>query len=174
MAKIAFTKLGLTKNQETKIVEWNEQSIEVKQYLPINDRLELISRVIMAAADDNNFMNPVKLEVFLTLEMMYCYTNINFTDKQKEDPTKLYDLFEGSGLAEEVRRTIGGIAYSQLLHDIRVCAEAIYSYRNSVYGILDTITADYSNLNLDATAIRQKLADPENMELLRGVLSKLG
>ena len=36
MAKVSFTKLGLSKNQEVKIVEYNEQNIEVKQYLPIN------------------------------------------------------------------------------------------------------------------------------------------
>ena len=41
-------------------------------------------------------------------------------------------------------------------------------------GILETITTDYSNLNLDATEIQQKLADPANMELLRSVLTKMG
>ena len=41
-------------------------------------------------------------------------------------------------------------------------------------GILENISTDYSNLNLDASAIQQKLADPENMELLRSILSKLG
>jgi hypothetical protein len=30
MAKIAFTKLGLAKNQEVKILKWNNQDIEVK------------------------------------------------------------------------------------------------------------------------------------------------
>ena len=29
---------------------------------------------------------------------MYAYTNINFTEKQKEDPTKLYDMLISSGL----------------------------------------------------------------------------
>jgi hypothetical protein len=30
MAKISFAKLGLTKNQETKVLTWNDQSIEIK------------------------------------------------------------------------------------------------------------------------------------------------
>jgi len=30
MAKIAFTKLALKRNNDIKIVEWNEQKIEVK------------------------------------------------------------------------------------------------------------------------------------------------
>ena len=50
----------------------------------------------------------------------------------------------------------------------------IYNYRNSVMGILDNVVNDYSNLNLDASEIHSKLADPENMALLRQVLDKLG
>ena len=41
-------------------------------------------------------------------------------------------------------------------------------------GIMEQISADYSNLSLDATAIQQKLADPQNLELLKGVMTKLG
>ena len=44
----------------------------------------------------------------------------------------------------------------------------------TVYGILDTVTADYSNLDLNASEIQSKLADPENMKLLKDVLTKLG
>jgi hypothetical protein len=60
MAKVSFTKLGLTKNQDIKILNWNEQNIEIKQYLPINDKLNLIANVINNAHDGNkNFSNPV-------------------------------------------------------------------------------------------------------------------
>ena len=84
MAKVSLTKLGLKVNQEIKTIEFNEQIIEIKQYLPVNDKLELISNVINLAHDENNFSNPVKVSVFTTLEIMYAYTNINFTEKQKE------------------------------------------------------------------------------------------
>jgi len=92
MAKIPFTKLKLIKKDETVTFLYNEQEITVKKYLPVNEKLELISRVINAAADENRFYNPVKLDIFLKLEIIFTYTNINFTDKQKEDPSKLYDL----------------------------------------------------------------------------------
>ena len=38
MAKVSFTKLGLVKNQEINIVKGNDQEIEIKQYLPNNDK----------------------------------------------------------------------------------------------------------------------------------------
>ena len=42
MAKVAFSKLGLKINNDVKTVVFNEQTIEVKQYLPIEEKLNLI------------------------------------------------------------------------------------------------------------------------------------
>ena len=174
MAKVSFTKLGLKKNEEVGILHINEQDIEVKQYLPINEKLELISSVINSAADENNFSNPVKENVFLTLEILYHYTNINFTDKQKEDPIKLYDLVVSSGLVNKVTDLIPEEELDEVINGVAQSVKAIYAYRNSVLGILESISQDYSALNLDATEIQQKLADPDNMALLKQVLTKLG
>ena len=174
MAKVSFTKLGLKKNEEIGILHINEQDIEVKQYLPINEKLELISSVINSAADENNFSNPVKENVFLTLEILYHYTNINFTDKQKEDPVKLYDLVVSSGLVNKVTDLIPEEELDEVINGVAQSVKAIYTYRNSVLGILESVSQDYSNLNLDATEIQQKLADPDNMTLLKQVLTKLG
>jgi hypothetical protein len=51
MAKISFSKLGLKLNQEIKTVEYNGQNIEIKQYLPIQNKLQLISSVINQSID---------------------------------------------------------------------------------------------------------------------------
>ena len=174
MAKVSFTKLGLKKNEEVGILHINEQIIEVKQYLPINEKLELISSVINSAADENNFSNPVKENVFLTLEILYHYTNINFTDKQKEDPVKLYDLVVSSGLVNKVTDLIPEEELDEVINGVAQSVKAIYAYKNSILGILESISQDYSSLNLDATEIQQKLADPDNMELLKQILTKLG
>ena len=174
MAKVSLTKLGLKVNQDVKNIEFNEQNIEVKQYLPINEKLELISSVINSAADENNFSNPVKENVFLTLEILYHYTNINFTDKQKEDPVKLYDLVVSSGLVNKVTDLIPEEELDEVINGVAQSVKAIYAYKNSILGILESISQDYSSLNLDATEIQQKLADPDNMALLKQVLTKLG
>lgn len=174
MAKVSLTKLGLKVNQEVKTIDINEQTIEVKQYLPINDKLALISNVINLAHDENNFSNPVKVNVFTTLEIMYAYTNINFTDKQKEDPTKLYDMLISSGLVSAVVNVIPEAEYHEIMRGVTDSIDAIYTYRNSVLGILETISTDYSNLDFDATAIQEKLADPNNLNLLKEILTKMG
>ena len=174
MAKVPFTKLGLKKIEDTKTISICDQDVEVKQYLPINDKINIITNVIENSADDNNFANPVKVEVFANLEIMYAYTNISFTDKQKEDPTKLYDLLEENGVIAEVIAAIPENEYALLLGWIDETIEAFYTYRNSIMGIMEQISTDYSNLSLDATEIQQKLADPQNLELLKNVMTKLG
>ena len=173
MARVPFTKLGLTKVEDTKTISICDQDVEVKQYLPISDKINIITNVIENSADDNNFANPVKVEVFANLEIMYAYTNISFTDKQKEDPTKLYDLLEENGVIAEVIAAIPENEYALLLGWIDETIEAFYKYRNSVLGILDTISADYSNLSLDATNLQKQIADPENIKLLKSIMSKL-
>ena len=66
MAKFPYTKLNAKINQEiaTIQVEGTENVIEVRQYLPIDEKLGLIGRVIELAHDDNNFSNPLKLKVY--------------------------------------------------------------------------------------------------------------
>ena len=174
MAKLAFTKLSLSKNEEVKIVEFNGQDIEVKQYLPVNDKFEVIGNIINRSADDNNFANPLKVEIFTALEIISAYTNISFTEKQKEDPSKLFDLVVSSGLYKEIICAIPHTEIESLQCYINSTIDAVYKYRNSIMGLLENITTDYSNLNLEATEIQKKLADPNNMQLLRDVLTKLG
>lgn len=105
---------------------------------------------------------------------MYAYTNINFTDKQKEDAPKLYDLIVGNDLFAEIVDNIPADEYRNVMEGIFESVNAIYTYRNSVMGILDILKEDYSALDFDATEIQQKLGDPENMQLLRDILTKLG
>lgn len=174
MAKITFTKLGLKVDKENEIINWNDQEIEIKQYLPVNEKLELISRIINNSAEDMKFYNVGKIEIFTTLEIIFAYTNINFTDKQKEDVCKLYDLFMSSDLMDEIFAHIPESELDWISDTVEDTIESIYSYQNSVMGILDAIKNDYSALDLDASEIQKKLADPENLELLKGIMTRLG
>ena len=149
MAKVPFTKLGLSKNQKVKTIEFNEQNIEVKQYLPINDKLDLIATVINLAADDNNFMNPVKMLVFMKLEIIFRYTNISFTEKQKEDLVKLYDLMEINSIFDKIIALIPENEYNQIYNGVMECSTAIYAYQNSIMGVLERVNSNYINTNLD-------------------------
>lgn len=172
--KPTFAKLGLKMNSTIKTIVINEQEIEIKQYLPINEKLRLIGDVISQAADDNNFSNPIKLEVFTKLEIIFAYTNLSFTEKQKEDLVKLYDILESNNIFNQILSMIDESELEFICDGVEKCSEAIYTYRNSAMGIIDSITGDYGTLNLNAAEIQEKLADENNLALLRNILTKLG
>lgn len=174
MAKIGFTKLSLKRKNEIKTITINNNQIEIKQYLPVNEKLDLIARVINGAHDQNNFPNPIKIEVIGTLEMIMAYTNISFTEKQKEDIPKLYDLLEENGVIKDIISQIPEDEYNFIIDGINKTVDAVYTYNNSVLGILESISQDYSNLDFDIQKLQNDIANPENLKLVKEVLTKLG
>lgn len=173
MAKVAFSKLGLTKNTDVREITWNNQTIEVKQYLPINEKLILCANVLNDVVDDQGYYNSGKIEIFHLIEIIVNYTNVTLTEKQKEDPGKLYDLLS-NGFAQAVLSVIPEAEIRMTTKIISETIQAIYQYKNSAYGILDAISTDYSDLNFDASKIQEKLANSENVEFLKQVMDKLG
>ena len=175
MAKIGLTKLGLKKNTNLIQLNWNDQIIEIKEYLPIQEKLDLIGRIVNQSLDDNNFVNPARLQIFMTLEIFYTYTNINFTDKRKEDFLGLYDLLISSGLYEEILKKLYEVGEFQIINNTcQAVIDEIYKYKNSALGILQAVSADYNNLNLDADKLKEKIANKENVEFLKEVMDKMG
>lgn len=167
MAKIAFSKLGIKLNTDVKILPWNEQDIEVRQYLPMEEKADLVARVINNSLDDNGYYNPLKIKVFLTLETMYLYTNLTFTSKMKEDGLKLYDLLIGSGLFTQIVELIPKEEWNDLQNTVWHTISNVYEFKNSAMGILEAISEDYSALNLDANALTETLLNPESLATLK-------
>ena len=50
--------------------------------------------------------NPVKKDMYFHLYLVYMYTDITFTEKQREDESKLYDVLESNGLIPAVLKNI--------------------------------------------------------------------
>ena len=176
MAKPTFAKLGLTKNTEVKTFTYSGQEIEVKQYLPIEDKLELIANAInnTLMTDENRFPNYVKLKMYLKLEIVFKYTNLVFTDKQKEDLPKLYDLLEGNGIIKMIADRLPEYDYLYLEEDAREILAGMHEYNNSIYGVLDTVKNNYSDMKLDVDELRDELANAENLDIVKQVVDKLG
>lgn len=173
MAKVSFSKLGLKVNNEIVNIHFNDQVIEVRQYISVNDKLKLISEVINDTIDEHSFCNPVKVKVYLALGILDYYTNINFTEKQKEDPVKLYDLFQSSNLLDQIFNAIPEEEFNDLTEGTWDSINAIYTYNNSAMGIMDNITTNYKNTNLDTNKLIEELNNMDT-SLIQDVLSKLG
>lgn len=174
MAKVPFSKFKCKINTDQVPIEINGETVNVRQYLPVNDKLALVGRVIELAHDqDYNFSNPIKVEIYTDLEIIYAYTDITFTDKQKEDTGKLYDLLLSSGILLKVKEAIPFEEIKDIYEGVEKSIESFYKYQNSVLGIMDTIKNDYDGLNLDWEKLNNNVKDPETLALLKEVLSKI-
>ena len=176
MAKVAFSKFGLKPNSEIKTITWGGQDIEIIQYLPIQKKLGLIGRVISQAHEqDANYSNPVKIEVYTALEILFEYTNITFTEKQKEDIPKLYDIVYSSGLWQVVIDAMPTDELDIIMNGIENSIEAIYKYQNSALGIIDLLKGDMETIdNIDVEGMKQSLAEIAESPLIKEIVPLLG
>ena len=179
MAKIPFSKLDVKLNSKTcslsyKTIKGEEVFYEVKYYLPVKEKLEMISNIINQSIDENNFYNPLRIQIFTVLEIVYAYTNLSFTAKQKEDPFKLYDLLVSNGIFKEIVNNICEDDWVEIQEAIITVIDNVYKQKNSALGILESVVNDYGELQLDASSIQSKLADPNTLGLLKDIMAKLG
>lgn len=174
MAKVNLTKLNKIKSLDPIDIKIGEETISVVQYLPLEKKLTVIQNIIeQAGNNEEGFYNIVKLSVFYTIEMLRTYTNISFTEKQLEDPQKLYDIIVLNNIWETVKDSIPEKERDYIWDNTCALAREITEYNHSALGILKLMSDDYENLNFDVQEITEKLSDRTNLDLVRNLLTKL-
>ena len=155
MAKVTYASLKLKTNTDVKIVDFNDNKIEVLQYLPIADKYDLVSIILQESKEDALY-SPVRIDMLFHLFLVFSYTNITFTEKQKEDLPKLYDTLLSCGLLDKIIEVIPQEEYDMLMDYI------------------DEYINQDMNYNTTAAAMVQNLlaAIPENMDKITNVMNK--
>lgn len=174
MAKVYFGKLDLNRDNSVKTFNWNGQAIEVKQYLPVEEKLDLITKILSETDDGGRFFNPSRLKVFYTINLFFAYTNVSITDKQAEDNGKVFDMLVSSGLYKEFLDNMNKEEISFIEGRMNKTIDKIEWYNNSIYGILDNINADYGNLQEGAQKLLKDLSESKDIELVSDIMTKLG
>lgn len=138
MAKVSFASMKLKVDDTIKVVNINGKDIEVKQYLPIEDKNSLCEVALHAAAAGTVF-NPLLAEAYFNTFVVIEYTNINFTDTQKADILKLYDILDSNDIINQVIETIPEREYRFLLDSFITMVNEITNYMTSAKAIADDL-----------------------------------
>lgn len=136
MAKVTFASLKLKTNEGVNLIKIADKDIEVKTYLSAQEKYDLIMISLEEAFEDGIY-NEFKLEIAFNLNLIFLYTNISFTDKQKEDLLKLYDILESNGIINAVIEAIPEDEYkfiTDMLNDIKNTAT---QYNQSISGVIN-------------------------------------
>lgn len=139
MAKVSFASLKLKTKEEVKTIQIGEKEIEVKQYLPTEDKNSILEATI-SSADGGTVLNTFALEVFFHTYLIFEYTNLSFTDNQKSDLFKLYDILESNGIINQVIEAIPEYEYAELKDNLNDMVELYNTYRNSAKALVEQFT----------------------------------
>lgn len=165
MAKPTYASMKLKVDTKPTKITFNDTEIEVLQYLPINDKYDLIMITLQNAYEEGIY-NPLKLDMYFHLYMIYMYTNINFTEKQKEDETKIYDTLTSNGLISEVLKYIPENEYQVLFTYMQEIIDEKMKYNTSASALLQSFINDLPTQAQAALDIVENF-DPDKFQAVK-------
>lgn len=162
MAKVSFTSLNLKVNKDVNTFTFNGKEIEVLKYLPIMDKYDTIMIALQKAKEDEIY-NELKLDMYFHLYLVYMYTNLSFTEKQKEDEAKLYDALKSSGFMDIFLAAMDENEYEELWTMMGVVKEDLLQYNTTAAAIVQRLIVDLPK-NAEAAAAIVENFNPEQYE----------
>lgn len=136
-----YKDLDLKINQDVKYTIINNKEIQVKQYLPIKDKNDLIE-IALQKSKENNVYNEIKLDMYFNLNIVMLYTDLVFTPEELEDEMKLYDELQSNDVFLSVIGAMREEEYDSLLDYLKIMKEANETHDRSAAAMLKTFTQD--------------------------------
>lgn len=162
MAKVSYASLKLKVEKEIKTFDFNENTIEVTAYLPIEDKYDLVA-ITLQKAEQEGIYNPVLLDLYFHLHLVYMYTNLSFTEKQKENEPKIYDTLKTNGFFDKFLEVLPEDEYEELLDYIEEIMDLELTYKNTAGAVLQSVIQDLPK-NAQAAADIVKGFDPKQYQ----------
>ena len=174
--KTTFTKLGLKAKKVATSCQINDNiSLEIRQYLPIDEKANLIQFIVNHALDQmTGCFSPVRVEVYFSIAVCRWYAGITFTDKQMVEVSKTYDLLEENGVIDKIISVIPENEINFMNELVNDTIDDIARYNSSAAGIIQAMSANADGLDNQITEILDKVKNGENMETLSVIKDVVG
>ena len=142
--KVSFANLKLKVQDISHEVQFsndNGQTIafSVIDYLPIQDKLDLVNIAIAKSRDGYNNINRYLAKELMNLYIVIMYTNISFTEKQKENEYKLYDILKSNQIIETVIKAMPQQEYLELQTLLEMLIEDEKNMNKSIAGAINNL-----------------------------------
>ena len=148
--KASYANMKLKLNTEVETFDFCGQNIEVLKYLPAQDKYDLLMVTLQKSFEDGMY-NEFKLDLYFRLNLVYMYTNISFTEKQREDELKIYDNLKSNGFFEKFFSALNEEEYEELFALLNTMKENNIKQRSSVGEIINRLIDDLPS-NAEAAA----------------------
>ncbi|MCI7527380.1 MAG: hypothetical protein MSA65_03660 [Mollicutes bacterium] len=142
--KVSFANLKLKVQDISHEVQFsndNGQTIafSIIDYLPIQDKLDLVNIAIAKSRDGYNNINRYLAKELMNLYIVIMYTNISFTEKQKENEYKLYDILKSNQVIETVIKAMPQQEYLELQTLLEMLIEDEKNMNKSIAGAINNL-----------------------------------
>lgn len=141
MTKVSYSNLKLKTSTNSKSFTYGGNEIEVLQYLPFEDKYSLVM-ITLQNSYEQGIYNPLKLDMYFHLFIVYMYTNISFTDKQRENEFKIYDTLKSNGILNQVLENIPEEEYTLLFDSLNELIMEKTSLEKSAIHLINSVITD--------------------------------
>lgn len=124
-----------------KTITLNEKTIQVKSYLPILDKMDVV-QITVQKADNGRYIDQLALDMFFELNLVYSYSNIEVTQEDRDDQFALYDRWIQDGTISAVISAIPDSEYDKLSEAINETVEDLIRYRGTAAAVVNSFIQD--------------------------------
>lgn len=157
-----YSNFNLHLNTDVRSFEFNDNTINVLQYLPIEDKNSII-QLALQNSEENGVYNLLKVQMYFRLYLIYLYADIEFINDEKDDPVKLYDELNSNSIIDMVINAMDQTEYAYLLEVLQETMNQKLEYRNTIASVINNFVENLVP-NAEGAAEILKNFNPENFE----------
>lgn len=136
-----FKELNLTYNDIPKTITINDIQVKVKQYIPVEDKIDLIQTALQKS-EENGIYNDIKLDIHFHLNIVYLYTDIEFEQDDFEDEMLIYNRLAINNVFDKVIGKMDEDEYNSLYNFLQIAKKDNLEYKNSAAAVLRRMVQD--------------------------------
>lgn len=169
---VPYNSLKIENNLEKKEIIFNNIKILVNQYITSKDGYDLLMSTLEKSKEDG-YYNPFIMDIIFHLNIVYVFTNITFTEEERQDELALYDKLQNSGLIDLILENIPENIYRELLNNLDLIAAKNEAYSISAAGFVTAILEELPKRTKEVKEIIEQF-DPEKFSNLFAFAKKMG
>lgn len=155
-----------------KEIELGKEKVKVKQYLPAEDKSNILSAIEEICFRDG-LIDQAKIDALLNVFIMLNYTNIEFESRDEEELLRFYDYMEINNYTASIINAIPKIEYDALIGYYENTINDFNRYKNSSMAAISSVLSNLpvlmekiseisKEIDLDAIAMVSNIANTFN------------
>jgi hypothetical protein len=115
--------------------------INVLKYASIEEKSDII-HLALQDSEENGLFNLFKIKMFFALYIIYTYTDLEFSQEEKDDPTTLYDKLKSTGVLDAIMGAMETTEYDDLVVTLEKTMKIKLEYSNTIIALLRSFIQD--------------------------------